>query len=310
MKKLFQVSVVALLTFTFAFSSLAQKQKSKDDYFKEIATLSNTKKPEDLEKAYQLAKEFLVNYPKEKSDNANKLKNWVKDYRENKFYKSIEAKSYAEAFALGKEILTDEPENTSVTLHLTYGGFDSMATKKDKSFADDTIKYAKQTLDLLEKGSFPKTFSPFTSKDEAIAWMYYIIANFSQEKDVKEAAVNYYKATLYETQIKKSSQPYYVIAVYYEDAYQKASTDLKAKSKNMSDAEFKTESEKVDKLIDQMLDAYARAYTLGVAEKNPSAPAWKQRLAQVYEFRKKTSAGLDAFITYVSSTPLADPSKF
>ena len=309
MKKVFQFAVFTLLFAVLAGSAVAQK-KSRDETFKEIATLSNTKKPEDSEKAYQLAKEFFAQNPKEKGDVVTKIKDWMKRYRENKFYAAIDAKNYAVAFPLGKEILADEPENTTATMLLAYAGFDALAQKQDKSYGDDALAYGKKSLELMEQGNIPSNFAPFLNKEDALAWMYYIIATFTSEKNLKEAAGNFYKATLYESPIKKTSQPYYVIAYYYESLYEKMSEALKAKAKGLSDAEFKTETEKVDKVVDQMMDAYARAYTLGTAEKNPNVATWKDRLAQVYQYRKKTTAGLDAYITYIVSTPFVDPTGF
>jgi hypothetical protein len=312
MRKFFQIIVLTFLTASFVISAWGQKQRSKDEYFKEIGTLSNTKKPEDMEKAYELAKEFVVKFPKENNENAKKLKDFIKRYRENKFYVTLEAKKFAEAFVIGKEILAEEPDNTSITMNLAYGGFDALARSRDKSFGDEAIKFGKQTLELLEKGSFPSSFAPFQNKEDAIAWMYYVIGTFSSEKDLREAAINFYKATLYESKVKNTSQPYFIIAAYYEQLFDKMSKDLNAKvtAKTISDADYKTENEKINKIINQMLDGYARAYTLGTAEKHPEAPAWKDRLTQVYQYQKKTTAGLDSFITYVINTPLADPSTF
>lgn len=297
MRKMFQVFVLAVLTVSLTITAMAQKQKSKDEYLKEISTLSNTKKPDDLEKAYQLSKEFFTVYPNEKGDNINKLKEFIKRYRESKFFTSIDSKKFADAFAIGKDILADEPEKVDISLNLAYGGYSALAQNGDKKYADESTLYAKQTLELMQKGIFPKHYAPFNNKEESLAWMYYIIGNFSQDKDIKTAATSFYKAIQYETQIKKSSQPYLVIANYYESVYEQMAKD-------------KAEEAKVKKVIEQMLDAYARAYTLGTSEKNPGAESWKQRLAQIYKFSKGTDAGFDAYVKYIVTTPFADPSQF
>lgn len=312
MKKLVLVAILSLLATSFVTSIFAQKPKSKDELFKEIGTLSTTKKPEDMEKAYQLAKEFIVRFPKETSENAKKLKDFVKRYRENSFYKAFEDKKFADFFTIGKEILTDEPENIVITMNLGYGGYDAVLKSKDKSFGEDAIKYCQKTLQLLEAGNLPSSFAPFTNKEEAIAWMYYVVGYFSAEKDMKEAAINFYKSTLYESSLKKTSQPYIAIAYHYENTYEKSSGDLKAKvtAKTISDADFKTETDKINAILDQMIDAYARAFKLGEVENHPAKDEWKKRLTQIYLFRKKPEAGLEAFITYIVSTPLKDPSGF
>ncbi|MEP6903892.1 MAG: hypothetical protein ABJA66_19370 [Actinomycetota bacterium] len=310
--KMLLAAVLAIAATCFVTSTFAQKQKSKEELFKEIVTLSNTKKPEDTEKAYQLSKEFLNRFPKEKDENAQKLKKFVKGYRENSFFKAYEEKKFADVFAIGKEILADEPDNISISMNLGYAGYDAMLKSNDKSFGDDSIKYSKQTLQLFEAGKVPASFAPFSNKDEAFAWMYYVIGFFSTEKDPKESAINFYKSTLYESSIKKTAQPYYVIAFYYESVYEKMSAEFSAKSKakTIDDAQINAETEKINIVLDQMIDAYARAYKFGEIEKNPSKDEWKKRLTEVYLFRKRPEAALDAYLNYVMATPLKDPGGF
>jgi hypothetical protein len=307
MKKIFSTVVLLILTVS-ATTVFAQKQKSKDELLKEIATLSNSQKTEDKEKAYQLGKEFLTRFPKEKD--AAKVRPFVKNFQKYTFLKASEDGRFADHFAIGKEILTEEPENVEIALNLGYAGYDALLKKQDKSFGDDAVKYAQLTLQLMEKGFFPSTFAPFTAKDDALAWMHYIIGYFSMEKDIKQSAASFYKSTLYETAIKKTSQPYYAIALYYEDKYEKMAKELNAKAKTLTDAEFKAETEKVGVVIEQMMDAYARAYKIAVEEKNPAKDSWKNRLAQVYKFHKKTDAGFDSYLTYIVTTPFKDPSTF
>lgn len=309
MKKIVQVIVLSIVTVSFTMTAIAQKQKSKDEYLKEITTLSNSKNPEEQEKAYELGKEFLSAYGNDnKNKDVPKVKKWVEQYQENKFYKAFDEKRFDDLFASGKEILAEKPDNPVIGMYMAYGGFEALATKQDRKYGDDSIKYAKLVLSEFEKGNLPKNFAPFDNKDYSIAWMYFIIGNFS--KDSKESAINFYKATLYDTPIKKNSQPYYAIALYYEDLYAKLSADLKAKEGKVSEEEFKAETEKVNVIVDQMMDAYARTYTISVAEKNPGADEIKQRLAQVYQFRRQTDAGFDAYLKYVVVTPFKDPSTF
>jgi hypothetical protein len=312
MKKIVLAAVLAVLAASFITPAFAQKQKSKEELFKDIVTFSNTKKPEDLEKAYQLTKEFLTRFPKEKDENAQKLRKFYKAYRENSFFKAAEDKKFADMFAIGKEILTDEPENVSVAMNLGYAGYDALVKTGDKSFGEESIKYARQALQLFDAAKVPASFVPFGNKDEAAAWMYYVIGYFSVDKDPKEAAVNFYKSTLYESSIKKTSQPYYIIAYYYEGVYEKMTADLKAKvqAKTIDEAQIKAENEKIDVILDQMTDAYVRAFKFGEAEKNPNAADWKKRLTAVYVFRQKPESTLNAYIDYVMTTPIKDPGKF
>ncbi len=307
MKKLFLFAVLL----TLAFSAFAQKPKSKDDSYKDIAALLLTKKPEDMAKAYPLSKDFLARFGKDEKDEKIKgIRTFVSRYRVHEFMVALDGNKYAVAFPAGKEILADQPENVEVLLNLAYAGYTALSTG-DKSYADDSLGYARKTIQLLDAGSLPRSFVPFKDKEEATAFMYFVVGNLVLEKDKKDAVVNIYKATLYESQIKNNSAAYYLIAVCYEDLYSKMATDLKAKSdsKKMSDADFNAESAKVAKVVDLMMDAYARAVKKAETDKNPDAPQWKQRLTTVYKFIKKSEDGLHAYIDQVNTTPMPDPSK-
>lgn len=311
-----KIAFLFLLIAVCSAAAVAQKPKSKEDALKEIAALLATKKPEDTAKAYPLAKDFATRFAKDNKDGKDKavtqVKAFVEGYRENLFYAAADGNKYADAFAIGKEILAEHPDDVGVLINLAHAGYGSMGTNRDKTYADDTITYAQKAAQALEAGSVPKAFNPFRDKEEALAWMYFIPGFVQLDKDIRESAINIYKATTFNSPIKESSMPYYLISAYYEDAYGKLSTDLKAKvaAKTISDADFKTANDRVNKSIDLMMDAYARAYKKGEAEKNPNAAQWKDRLTQIYKFTKKTEEGLPEYIKYVITTPLPDPSKF
>ncbi len=315
MKFLNNVVLLFLVLAICSTSAVAQKPKSKDEAIKEIAALLATKKPEDTAKAYPLAKDFLVRFAKDNKDGKDKVipqvKTFVEGYRENTFYAAVDGDKFAEAFAYGKEILGDRPDDVAVMINLAHAGYKSLGGNRDKTYAEDTIAFAKKAAQALESGSPAKSYAPFKDKDDATAWMYYIPGFIMIDKDMKESSINIYKATTLNSTIRDSSLPYYLISAYYEDVYGKLSADLKAKvaAKSISDAEFKTANERVSKSIEMMMDAYARAYTKGEAEKNPNAAQWKERLVQIYKFTNKTEEGLKEYVKLVTLTPMPDPSK-
>ena len=305
---------ISLLLVIVSGAAFAQKPKSKDEALKEIAAL--TKKPEDFEKAYPLAKDFVARFAKDNKDGKDKavtqVKAFVEGYRENLFNAAVDGGKFADAYALGREILAEHPDDLGVTINLAHTGYTSMGANRDKTYADEAIGYAKKAAAALESGAVPKNWAPYKDKNEALAWMYYIPGFILIDKDGKESASYIYRATMIESPIRDSSLPYYLIAGYYEDVYAKLSTELKAKmgDQKMSDADFKAANDRVNKAVDLMMDAYVRAFKKGEAEKNPNAAQWKARLTQVYKFSKKTEEGLTEFINYIITTPLPDPSKF
>lgn len=313
MRKIFVSTIMTFVILSAFTAAFAQKEKSKEEAFKEIVTLSNSKSMEDKAKAYELSKDFLKRFAKDKDKDKNvqSVKKFTDNYRIGKFYETLDAKKFPEAFALGKEILADEPDNTEVLMNLGYAGYQAMVGG-DKSYAEVSIGYAQKTLDLLGKGMFPKSYAPFPGKEGAIAFMYFSIGNLNLDRDLKMAVSNIYKSTLYESQIKENSHPYYLVASYYEERYQQETAALKAKvdAKLISDADYKAGVEKNNQIMELMMDAYARAYKKADAEKSPAAIDHKNRLTVVYKFMKKTDAGLEEFINYTVGTPFKDPTAF
>ena len=150
------VALLSLVATLFVTDTLAQKQKSKEEYLKEIGTLSNTKKPEDMEKAYQLAKEFVAAYPKENNDNTKKVKDFIKRYRVHAFFVATDGNKVADAFTIGKEVLAEEPEKTEVLFNLAYAGYRDFVTTKTPTYSEDSIAYAQKALQLFEVAAVDK----------------------------------------------------------------------------------------------------------------------------------------------------------
>ncbi len=72
MKKLISIFCLSLLTMALTISAFAQKTSSKDELFNKIAKMSQTKKPEDQDKAYQMGKDFLTQYGADNDEKVNK----------------------------------------------------------------------------------------------------------------------------------------------------------------------------------------------------------------------------------------------
>ena len=313
MKRTFSAAVVVMLAAVlFISSSNAQKQPSKEELLKEIATLSNTKKPEDTAKAYAVGKSYLARFGKDTDTNTAKVRAYVDAYRQKQFYVQLDAKNYNDSFALGKEILAEQPDNLDVLMNLAYAGYATSGTPEGAAYTNDAIAYSRKSVQLLDAGTAPKSFAPFLDKNDATAYMYFIDGSLSMEKEPAAAAGNIYKATLIESQIKNDALAYYLIAMYYEDIYGKLSTDLKARTaaKTITEDETKKVMARINEAIDMMLDAYARTCKRAEATKNPNYSTWKARLDQVYKFRRGSDVGIAEFITYKNTTPLPDPSKF
>jgi hypothetical protein len=309
MKKFLCFALMTNLLFILTLAVFAQKQMTKDEIFQQIAKLTNTKKTEDQAKAYALSKDFLAQYGKDNDDKVKKIRDYVGKYRLNEFNKALDDVRIADAIAFGKDILVDEPENSYVTMNLAYGGYDLFNKKQDKTFAADSIAYAKQTLAFFEAGKLPQTFSPFKDQAEASALMHYVIAIFSIDTNFKDAAKNFYKAVQFESPVKRSSYPFYVIAVYYEQFYNEQAANFQKThgSKTAEDEALKKDREAINKTIDAMIDAYARAVKLAETDNNSNRSAWRSRLVEIYTYRKGNETGLNELINGILTTPMPEP---
>lgn len=303
--------LLTVLIAGLGMTAFAQKQKSKGDLLKEISALTKSNTPDDLGKAFEVGKEYVARFGDEKDENTAKIKKFVENYRLDRFFKAVDAKKTAEAYALGKEILAVQPESTDVLINLAFAGYNALSAG-DKSYAALITSYSDQAISLIDAGKVPQNFAPFGSKDETMAWMNYMNATAQQSSDPKSAASHMWKAMKYESNIKSAVEPIYFIASYYEQMYEKMSADMTAKVKAgtlTGDAE-KAERARVEKCIDLMLDAYARTVVTAEAAKDPKLAEISTRFAQIYKFRKGTDMLMKEYKDITRSSPMPDPANF
>lgn len=308
MKKLLVLAAFAAI---FTIPGLAQSDSSKDDLFAKIVKLSQDKKPEKKAEAYKLSMDYLAKFGKDTDEKTKKIAEYAEKYRVNEFNVALDQGRYDDAFELGKELLEINPEDSYVTMSLAYAGYDALVKKNDKGYADASISYAKKTIELFESGKVPKTFVPFKTKDDAIAMMYYSMANLQTEYEPYQSALNYIKALKYESRLKGDSNVYIQLANIYYKAYQEKSDDFQKKygSQQQETAEMKTENAKMMKLLELTMDSYARAVNLSPAE-SPNKAAWNDNLTKLYSFVKGSNTGLAEYVSGIMTSSIPTPAEF
>jgi hypothetical protein len=77
--------------------------------------------------AYQAARDFMTRYPKEKSEYSDYMKQWMmfyeRDERKRRLPILINEKNFVEAYKVGGQILTDEPDFLRTQIDLGYAGY-------------------------------------------------------------------------------------------------------------------------------------------------------------------------------------------
>jgi len=272
----------------------------------------------DQNRAYDLAQKYLA-CPSEAGEEP------IRNYLKNTFVAVIDKarrtprvselvydkKDYAKAFELGRQVLADEPDNVRVLMDLAYAGYLAASSRVD-TFNTDSLLYAKKAIQLLQAGSVPDTWAPYTNKDEALSYLNNTVGVLTLPKNAAEALPYFLKAGQLEGKLKKQAITYvYIAEAYQSGPYDKLSADYKARFEGKDESpESKLALENVNQVIDRMIDAYARAVALAgnEAATQASKKAWMDALTTWYKYRHNQSdVGLTDLIASVMTRPLPPP---
>ena len=296
------------------WSLVAMAQETDDPVKIEVYTRFVNNRKTNESAAYQAAKEYLQKYPKDNDQYTQYLQKWIVIYEREERKRTLpqliyNAKNFAGAYSVGKQILADEPDYLPALIHLGYAGYLAVTTAKNDQFNADAQAYANKAIQSIEAGKSPGSWLPFKGKDDALAQLYYTVGFLSLKSSPDRAIEPLIKASQFETDLKKSPSIYYYIAAAYESGpYQ---TMAAAYQTTFAGKEESTQSklalEKLNVIIDRMIDAYARAVAAAgdVPANAQNKTQWSNKLAEFYKFRHQGSdAGLSELIASALAKPL------
>jgi tetratricopeptide (TPR) repeat protein len=305
------------MTFSLATRLQAQVQVTDDEF--KVTTYKrfvDNREPNPAA-AYQAAKDYMVRYNKEDDQYTRYLKQWIaafeKDERQDTLLRSIYGeKNYAAGFGLAKQVLTDDPEDVKALIALGYGGYLATTNAKNEAFNADSVRYAQKAIQLLESGKTPDAWEPFKNREDALASLYYAIGFIELKPRPEEAIARFTKVSQIDSDLKKTSSTYYLVAVAYEQGpFKRLSADYTKRFADQPETpESKAALDNVNKVMDRVIDAYARAVALAGNDPQQQAKKveWTKRLTDLYKFRHENSdAGLNEFIAGVLAKPLPQP---
>jgi hypothetical protein len=252
-----------------------------------------------------------------------------------KFDSEIKASNTAGILESGKKILDREPEFLDVIIALASAGFDqTIANPPVDTYNNDVINYSKSAIEKIEAGKTSttgnygvlqysyKTKDYTDGKTNALGLMNYnigYIIYYRQGKDnpakKKEALPYFYKATQYNSFSKNNPEIYRTIGAWYlEEAIRiDGQREAVVKAAGNKDTEESLNLLGLQKgYADRAIDAYARAYKLAGANKDPKNKAYTDalytKLKELYAFRYDgKTEGIDTFVATVMSKPMPDP---
>jgi hypothetical protein len=336
MKKLIRLSVFAMLVATFAVPALAQTTPStttatpaagqddteaKTKLYETFTANRNTNPPV----AYEAGKEYLQKYEAKdgpEDQYVKYIKKWVDSYdkiaRRNQLLQQIKEKKYNEAFAVGRQVLNDFPDDLALLYELAKSGLFA-AEAENRANDADAANYARKTIQLIQAGKTFEKDKPIANKDEILGGLNYALGFLTQKTQPGEAINYYISSTQYEGFAKKNPWTYIFLADLYETSeYARLSNQYKTSCTTEEQISSQTcvdLKSKADQVIDRMIDALAR----GIAYSNMSPDAakfaqarttWTEQLTTYYKYRNNGSdAGLKELIAGITSKPVPKPGE-
>lgn len=292
----------------------AQIQETEDQAKIDIYTKFVNNRVSNETVAYQAAKEYLQKYPKDDDAYTKYLRPWVALYdkweRKRRVPQLIyDEKNFAEGYRLGKQVLTENPDDVATLMYLGYGAYLASTLAKNEAFNAEARGYAQKAITEIERGEAPEEWKPFKNRDDALAHLYYTLGFINFRSAPDQAIDSFIKTARFETDLKKSPSTYYFLAAAYETgpyktmaaAYQ---TNFAGKPESPAG---KLALEKLNVVIDRMIDAYARAIAAaGSDAANAQNKAqWLATLTNFYKFRNNGSdVGLNELIAGALAKPL------
>lgn len=312
-KGLLAAAFMAVSLFAFGSVAVAQVGPETDDPVK-IETYKRfyDNHANNRALAYQAAKDYLQKYTKDKDQYIDYLTKWVtlyeSDERKRKLRGLINEKNFAEAYSTGAKILADEPNYLRAQIDLGYAGY-LAASAKNETHNADALRYARQAIQAIESGKVPTEWAPFKGKDDTLAYLNYAVGFLMLKSNPEQAIDPLLKAAQYESDIKKTPSTYYFLAVAYESGpYKTQAAAFQTQYAGKPETpESKAALEKLNVVMDRIIDAYARA--IAAAGTDPkleqSRKEWMAPLTNYYKFRHpEGDAGLNEFIKGALQRPL------
>jgi tetratricopeptide (TPR) repeat protein len=262
--------------------------------------------------AYQAARDYLQKYNKDKDQYTDYLGKWVmyyeRDERKRTLPNLINEKKFAEAYSTGAKILADEPNYLRAQIDLGYAGY-LAASAKNESFNAAALDYARKAISEIESGKAPAEWAPFKGKDDTLAYLNYAVGFLTLKTSPDQAIDALLKAAKYDSDINKTPSTYYFLAAAYESGpYKTLSSAYQTQYAGKPETpESKAALEKLNTVMDRIVDAYARAIkTAGTDPKTEqSRKEWLNQMTTYYKFRHEGSdAGLTEFIAASMQKPL------
>lgn len=269
----------------------------------------------DTAKANEVAQKYLA-CPTAAGEEqiANYLKTFVAAYQKSARKSEVtsfvyDKKEYIKGIELAKQVIAEEPDYLRSYIDMAYAGY-TLATTGNATFAADSLNAAKKAIQMIEGGTALEVWKPFSGRNEALSWLYYIAGTFTITSSPADAIPYLIKTANTDGPFKKIPQTYLTLAQAYEvGVYAKMSEEYTQNFKDKPETpESKLALANINQVVERIIDANARAVNLaGTDPKNKkvrddamaSLTNWYK-----YLYPNEPETKVNEFVATIMSTPL------
>lgn len=287
-----------------------QRDAEKESYFARFQDHKRIPTGEEQRLAYEDAKRYLERFGGDNDSNARVVQKFVVEYERFIHHydlnEAYSAKDYARTFEIGRLALRKEPEDFFTLGVMTEAGYDN-AVAGNGSLNAETVVCARKAIQLIDDGKVAKP-DPFKNIDTARGFLNYALGSLLKDQSPVEAAAAFSKAVQSDSQFHTDPLAYHRLgAAILKGEFSQVSAEYNEKFGNKpASAEQEAMFERISRLAERAIDAYARAVALSTSpiQQEAKSKILAQLTALYKTFHNNSDAGLNELIETVLSKPL------
>jgi hypothetical protein len=266
--------------------------------------------PNQQRYAYPIAKDYMRRWGGENDSETKEVRRFVIEYERQmhgrELYAAYDGKDYAKLFEVGRAAVKSDSENFVALSLMVEAAYDSAVAGKT-GFVSEAADYARQAIKLLEAGKVSRP-DPFKSVEVARGFLNFTLGWFVKDDKPVEAAAAFEKAVKADSPYRTDPSAYHRLGVsILKGEFAELSTQYNEKFGGKPASPEQTAMlNRIQHLVEQTIDAYARAVALSTKPEQQEARGkiLAQLTALYKSFHNNSDAGLNEFIATVLSKPI------
>ena len=284
--------------------------KEKSSLYARFLEYKRSRNPEQQRYAYPTAKEYLLRWGGEQDAETKEVWGWLIAYERamhaGELYAAYDKKNYVKTFEIGRPLVKTDTGYFLGLAILTQAGYEN-ALSGNASLNAEAADYARRAIALVEAGKVSSP-EPFKTMDVARGFLNYALGTFVSDDKPAEAATAFAKAV-------KSDSPFHTEPAAYQrlglailkGEFAQLSTEYNQTfGGKPSSPEQAAMLGRINHLVDQTIDAYARAVALSTRPEQQATRAkiLGQLTALYKNFHNNSDEGLQELVATVLSKPM------